>query len=163
MRKLFEQSVTVAKSSYDPASREKPTLKAEDVIGPRPSGNNIPALAAALQDLDTNFVGLTKVKDAVRALVHDAQANWDLEMRGEKTTPPALNRLFLGNPGTGKTSVAAIYGRVLKVGEVATLIHTYIHTYVHTYIRAYIHTYVHPSTHTYIHTCLLYTSDAADE
>lgn len=115
VRKLFERTVAEAKATYNPRTDKAPTLAAEHIIGRRPSPNNIPELAAALHELDTAFVGLSKVKRAVHALVSDAQANWDLEMRGEATTPPVLNRLFLGNPGTGKTSVAALYGRVLKV------------------------------------------------
>ena len=118
VRKLFERTVAEAKATYDPSSgQDPPTLTAEHIVGRRPSPENIPELAAALRELDTAFVGLGKVKKAVHALVSEAQANWDLEMRGERANAtPALNRLFLGNPGTGKTSVAAIYGRVLKVG-----------------------------------------------
>ena len=115
VRKLFERTVAEAKASYNPRTDDAPTLAAEHIIGRRPSPSSIPELACALHELDTVFVGLSKVKRAVHALVSDAQANWDLEMRGEGTTPPVLNRLFLGNPGTGKTSVAAVYGRVLKV------------------------------------------------
>ena len=38
-----------------------------------------------------------------------------------------------------------------------TLYHTHTHLHVHT------HTHTHTYTRTHAHTCLLYTSDAADE
>lgn len=39
--------------------------------------------------------------------------NYDRELEGQAPLATPLNRLFLGNPGTGKTTMAQIYGRVL--------------------------------------------------
>lgn len=43
-----------------------------------------------------------------------AQINHERELAGEKQISMPLNRLFLGNPGTGKTTTALLYGRILK-------------------------------------------------
>ena len=42
-----------------------------------------------------------------------ARVNYDRELEGQAPLATPLNRLFLGNPGTGKTTMAQIYGRVL--------------------------------------------------
>ena len=41
--------------------------------------------------------------------------------------------------------------------------HTRTHTYTHTYTHTQTDTHTHTHTHTHTQTCLLYTSDAADE
>jgi AAA+ superfamily predicted ATPase len=110
VRKLFESAISFAKMHFDGG---KPTILMEDVIGKEPSAENIPELRSALHDLN-RLTGLASVKRSVAQLIETAKANYRKELGGEAVDLITLNRLFLGNPGTGKTTVAAIYGRILK-------------------------------------------------
>ncbi len=101
------------KRAYNSRERGPREIVVEDIIGKQPSIANNRALAEVFVDLD-KLVGQEKVKAAFRSILTFAQNNYDAELAGKEVRPLPMNRMFLGNPGTGKSTVAWMYGRLLS-------------------------------------------------
>lgn len=71
--------------------------------GPQKSG---------MQQLD-EMIGLETVKQQVKEFIAVTVLNKKREEKGLNTSSQTLHSLFLGNPGTGKTTVSRIVGHVL--------------------------------------------------
>lgn len=83
------------------------------------------AECTAMDELDT-LVGLDEVKAKVRSMYAVSRFFGMRERAGLRIKRPPLHAMFLGSPGTGKTTVAGIMGRLLKEAGVLSSGHVVV-------------------------------------
>jgi len=123
VRSLLEKAgqardVRVMTGPAEPAREDLVTIRAGDLeqafaeLTSRLRGyEDTPTVEGAIAELD-ELIGLEPVKQQVRAIAAQLRVAKMRDTHGLASQPPARHFVFTGPPGTGKTTVARILGRI---------------------------------------------------